>query len=107
MRREVADSSGCRGVIQCREPARPTEGVQHHDWAADEPVLAAYRELNALIANAVYNAADGDRMRELLVALTFTTSTARERCVDASPAARGRPARLWSTALVFRRPTTA
>lgn len=39
------------------------------DWAAGEPILAAYREFNSLIANPVYRTADRDRMRELLVEL--------------------------------------
>jgi hypothetical protein len=39
------------------------------DWATGEPVLAAYREFNTLIAKPIYSPADRDRMRELLLAL--------------------------------------
>lgn len=39
------------------------------DWAAGEPVLAAYHEFNALIAKSAYTDADRARMRDLLVTL--------------------------------------
>lgn len=39
------------------------------DWAAGEPVLAAYREFNTLIAEPVYSEADTGRMRDLLLEL--------------------------------------
>ena len=39
------------------------------DWAAGEPVLAAYREFTTLIAEPAYTAADLARMGELLVQL--------------------------------------
>ena len=48
--------------------ARP-KAFDTGDWSAGEPVLAAYRDFNALIANAVYSPADRNRMRELLVQL--------------------------------------
>jgi hypothetical protein len=65
----VAD--GCRGcgVVQRGEPLCPPEGIQHGGLGGGEPILAAYREFNTLIANAVYSAADRDRMRKLLVEL--------------------------------------
>lgn len=48
--------------------ARP-KAFDTADWAAGEPVLAAYHEFNALIAKPRYLAADLRRMRDLLVAL--------------------------------------
>src|SRR4051812_34136542 len=67
--------------------ARP-KAFNTTDWAVGEPVLAAYREFNTLIANAVYTAADRDRMRELLVALDVyhvNDEGAVRRRVSASP----------------------
>ncbi|ACQ80373.1 Endonuclease/exonuclease/phosphatase [Beutenbergia cavernae DSM 12333] len=48
--------------------ARP-KAFDTRDWAAGEPVLAAYSELNALIAQDAYTEQDRERMRELLVVL--------------------------------------
>ncbi len=45
--------------------ARP-KAFNTADWAAGEPILAAYAEFNALIADAAYTAADRARMRDLL-----------------------------------------
>jgi endonuclease/exonuclease/phosphatase family metal-dependent hydrolase len=39
------------------------------DWAIGEPILAAYKEVNALFQKADYTAADLARMRDLLVVL--------------------------------------
>ena len=39
------------------------------DWAAGEPILAAYHEFNALIAATEYSPARKDRMRQLLLEL--------------------------------------
>ena len=48
--------------------ARP-KAFDTQDWAAGEPVLAAYKEFNALIAADTYSVADRARMRELLLTL--------------------------------------
>jgi endonuclease/exonuclease/phosphatase family metal-dependent hydrolase len=48
--------------------ARP-KAFDGTDWTIGEPILAAYREVNALFQNAVYGPADLTRMRELLVTL--------------------------------------
>lgn len=43
------------------------------NWAIGEPILAAYREVNALLQNVSYSAADLTRMRDLLVMLDIYT----------------------------------
>lgn len=48
--------------------ARP-KAFDPTDWAAGEPILAAYEEFNRLIAETSYSAADRLRMRDLLVDL--------------------------------------
>lgn len=48
--------------------ARP-KAFDGTDWTIGEPILAAYREVNALFQNAAYSAADLTRMRDLLVTL--------------------------------------
>lgn len=48
--------------------ARP-RAFDPRDWSVGEPVLAAYRKFNALIARPVYSDADRTRMRDLLVEL--------------------------------------
>lgn len=48
--------------------ARP-KAFDGTDWTIGEPILAAYREVNALFQNASYSAGDLTRMRELLVRL--------------------------------------
>jgi hypothetical protein len=46
------------------------------NWAAGEPALAAYSEVNILMANANYSAADKQRIRDLLVQLDIYTVNA-------------------------------
>jgi endonuclease/exonuclease/phosphatase family metal-dependent hydrolase len=48
--------------------ARP-KAFDSADWTIGEPILAAYREVNALFQNADYSAADLARIRDLLVTL--------------------------------------
>jgi len=52
--------------------ARP-KAFDPSDWSIGKPVLAAYREVNALFQEANYTAARRDRMRDLLVELDIYT----------------------------------
>jgi endonuclease/exonuclease/phosphatase family metal-dependent hydrolase len=54
--------------MPCGVVARP-RAFNTADWDAGEPILEAYHEVNALMAEAVYGVADKQRMTELLVEL--------------------------------------
>jgi hypothetical protein len=48
--------------------ARP-KAFNTTNWSVGQPALDAYREVNTLLSNTTYSAADKDRIRDLLVTL--------------------------------------
>ena len=57
--------------------ARP-KAFDGTDWTIGEPILAAYREVNELFQNAIYDAANRTRMRELLLDLDIYSRNSLE-----------------------------
>ncbi len=71
--------------------ARP-KAFNTADWSVGEPILAAYREVNALIGKSVYSVDDRERMRDLHLELGVyhrNSHGAVRRRITATPLWRG------------------